>query len=87
MINMKMEKEEMGEYSYGLCIRLDKEAMEKLSMKEMPKLGDKMMIHAMVEVKMTTESEYNRAVELQITDMEFVSNKEMIPTAEVMYGK
>jgi len=82
MINMECGPDE---YSYGMCIRLNKENMGKLGMKKIPSVGDKMTVHAMVQVKYVSESETDKSVELQITKMEIVN--EDISTSKVLYGK
>lgn len=90
MVNMKMskkevknmmpEKVEQPKYPYGLCLELDGESLEKLGIKELPDVGDKMMVVAKVEVKSVSQSEYqkgeeNKHVSLQITDMELAKPK------------
>jgi len=61
-------------YPYGLQISLDAESMKKLGIKDMPKVGTKMMIEATVEVCSVSmnESKFygdNKRVELQITEL------------------
>lgn len=88
MVSMKMEKDaaqklygeptlgmpEM-EYPYGLKICLDEASIQKLGLQEMPQIGAKMKIEAIVEVCAvskydTKESGQQRKIDLQITDME-----------------
>jgi hypothetical protein len=103
MISMKQEaeREEMpGEieyeepmYPYGLCIRLEQDQMEKLSITTLPSVGTEMTITAKVFVKGTsayeTQGGKDMSMELQITDME-IGASENAPTAErsatLLYG-
>jgi len=82
MINLKKEKEEKEmplmssmEYPYGLRINLDHETLEKLGIKELPKMGAKVNLEAIAEVvSVSSNANYEGEVEnhicLQITDME-----------------
>lgn len=91
MINMAMSKEEAAEYAgeittasdaadaprypYGLCLCLNDEALVKLGIKELPKVGGTMLIQAQVTVtrvssNQTQGDEAESSVDLQITDME-----------------
>ena len=104
--NMKMDAKEAKEYAqpaalntspaypYGLKIDLNKEGMEKLGIKKMPDIGQKMFLHAIVEVCCVNESktlggdEY-RSMSLQITDMQVDAIKEKVNTEEAakkLYG-
>jgi hypothetical protein len=103
MISMKQEaeREEMpGEieyeepmYPYGLCLRLEQDQMEKLSITTLPSVGTEMTITAKVFVKGTsayeTQGGKDMSMELQITDME-IGASEKAPTAErsatLLYG-
>jgi hypothetical protein len=103
MISMKQEaeREEMpGEieyeepmYPYGLCIRLEQDQMEKLSITTLPSVGTEMTITAKVFVKGTsayeTQGGKDMSMELQITDME-IGASDNAPTAErsatLLYG-
>lgn len=100
MIDMKQKPEreeapgeieaEQPQYPYGLSLSLEKEQLEKLGITELPKVGDKMMVHANAIVKTVsaydTQSGSDQRVELQITEME-VSPGEAKDPAEIMYGK
>lgn len=62
------------DYPYGLCIHLDKDELDKLGIKDLPKIGTEMMIHAMVKVTRVSQSaaehsEEYTSVDLQITDI------------------
>jgi hypothetical protein len=60
-------------YPYGLCIRLDNDAIEKLGLEELPKVGTYLYVTANVEVTSVSQNESetgeNKNIELQITDM------------------
>ena len=78
--------EDNPEYPYGLRINLDQESMEKLGMDTMPKMGEGMMIHAKVMITDMHESEGNKSLGLQITDMELMPEKRAKSMAENFYG-
>lgn len=69
------DDEEDGQecYPYGLCLTLDEDALKKLGIEELPKVGTKMALQAKVKVCMASDqsSIYGRSrrIELQITDM------------------
>lgn len=62
------------EYPYGLSICLDEEALKKLGMKDLPDVGGRMRLEALVTV--CSKSQYENQggadsnLSLQITDME-----------------
>jgi hypothetical protein len=66
-------------YPWGLCIRLEKDTLEKLGIDgEMPSVGDMIHLWAMAKVTSVSENEMedgnggkttNRCVELQITHL------------------
>ncbi len=60
-------------YSYGLCISLGKEELEKLSIEKLPEAGSEMMLMAKAYVKTVRESQekdgVEQNVELQICAM------------------
>lgn len=71
-----IDSEEMYDepmYSYGLCISLGREELEKLGIEKLPEAGSEMMIKAMAYVKTVRESKeqdgVEQNVELQITAM------------------
>ena len=85
MVNMKMSREErkesmevamdQPEYPYGLCIDLDDDALTKLGITDLPKVGATIMFKAQAKVKSVSASEYEGSeaesrMSLQITDME-----------------
>ena len=86
MTNMKLDREAAEdhmmpsptsptapEYPYGLCLQLDTKTLEKLGIKELPKLGAKLTLNAKVIVSYVMEREDiyggDRNMGLQITDM------------------
>jgi len=60
-------------YSYGLCISLGREELEKLGIEKLPEAGSEMMIKAITYVKTVRESKekdgVEQNVELQICAM------------------
>lgn len=82
MVNMKQSRKsdtpiaesDEPEYPYGLRISLDSDALAKLGLTELPKVGTAMTLQARVEVVAVSQyeqkDETNRSVELQVTDME-----------------
>lgn len=103
MTSMKMAKKEMEaksepakmdqpQYPWGLKINLDNEALQKLGMKEMPKVGQKLMLHAKVEVTDAHASDVkggkkNVSCGIQITDMALEGEGEEYEMKERMYGE
>lgn len=100
LISMKKapEREEMsGEYeydepaySYGLCLHLGKEELEKLGITALPEVGSEMMVHAMAYVK-TVSARQNQdgdemSLELQITDMALEGKQRDREAAKGLYG-
>ena len=64
------------DFPWGLCIHLDKDELEKLGIKEPPKVGTVLMLAAKVQVTRVSQSastdrggEEQRSVDLQITDL------------------
>jgi hypothetical protein len=103
MTNMKMSASEAKEYSgdtiasdspeypYGLCIRLDDDALEKLGITALPAIGTEMMVMAKVIVKSTSAysrqgGEDHKDVELQITDLELGQASASGDAATALYG-
>jgi len=106
MTNMKLSIEEKKDmdaptlvadrpaYPYGLRINLEPEAVKKLGMKDVPSVGEKMMMLAMVEVVRIEQEKHmddtpEYTVSLQITDMELSKGKpsgDDRDASEVLYG-
>lgn len=86
MKHMKMDKQESTgaqiampekdseQYPYGLRVRLESGDLDKVGFKDMPKVGQVMVMDAKVKVISTHESaskgSKNRGIELQITHLE-----------------
>lgn len=103
MVNMKMSTEVAKEwaeptaddaprYPYGLQLNLDDEALEKLGITQVPAVGTKMTLTAVVEVCSTSayatqEGESEASVSLQITDMELSSGQQAGDAATLLYGR
>lgn len=77
-------------YPYGLSLNLDDEVLAKLGLTELPAVGTKMMLMAVVEV--TGTSQYSNQdgkegnVNLQITAMD-LQPADKPSAAERLYGK
>lgn len=108
LINLALSKEEAREmqprtmaepelpmYPYGLRIELDDDAIEKLGITELPKVGAEMMVTAKVCVVSTSTSERQGGdeeccVSLQITDLA-IGDEDETPAkrnpVKALYGK
>ena len=104
LINMKKSEGEKKEesmpsvmdresYPYGLKVHINEECFEKLGLGEVPKVGTKMMMLAVVEVTDIHKSEKGDdkayySMGLQITDMALNKKemKEEKSTSQVLYG-
>lgn len=100
---MKMDKEQAEEmhevaeqeypkYPYGLKLHLDTKALEKLGIKLLPGVGQKITLHAICEVcdvsqYQSSDGADNKSIGLQITDMALESGKTMSDVAKKMYGE
>ncbi len=85
MVNMKIDPKTRQEksaepvpidrqiYPYDLLLTLDTEALEKLNLGSLPKVGKTLELYAKVDVTAVSEHESesgsNRSVSLQITDL------------------
>lgn len=101
LVNMKRTEEKKTEnmaiaspdspvYPYGLNISLGHEEIKKLGLKELPKVGSKMKMMAMVEITSVSQYESKGGVDgsisLQITDLGFESPKREFKGDE-LHGK
>ena len=89
-----IDSEEMYDepmYSYGLCISLGREELEKLGIEKLPEAGGEMMIKAIAYVKTVRESKeqdgVEQNVELQITAMGIEPFDKSGDQAEGLYGE
>ena len=89
-----IDSEEMYDepmYSYGLCISLGREELEKLGIEKLPEAGREMMIKGLVYVKSVRESKeqdgVEQNVELQITAMGIEPFDKSGDQAEGLYGE
>ena len=84
LIDMKLSKKEAKgdapelserpRYPYGLSLNLGEEEIEKLGIKDLPKVGDSKMVIAFVDVSSTSDNKSfdgktRRNISLQITQM------------------
>ncbi len=103
LVSMKMSAEESKEYGaleyeapqypYGLSIDLDDDALEKLGITALPKVGAEMMVTAKCVVKSVSSNQMQGGdaesrVCLQITDMEIgqTENAQNNDRATKLYG-
>jgi len=103
MVSMKMTAKESKaetmpstmkapEYPYGLRIRLDEEAIKKLGMKELPPVDKVVKLYAAAYVcnvssHDSSEGGSNRSMELQITDLALMPEKEPEEPSKKLYGE
>ena len=79
-------------FPFGLRVSLNDESLDKLGMKELPKVGEQKSLVAMVEVVEVSEHDSaggkpRRRVELQITDMVLEKDKKKLKDiAAKLYG-
>ena len=77
-------------YSYGLCISLGKEELEKLGLEKLPQAGSEMMLTAKAYVKTVRESQekdgVEQNVELQICAMAIEPIDKTGDQADGLYG-
>ena len=77
-------------YSYGLCISLGKEELEKLGIEKLPQAGSEMMLTAKAYVKTVRESQekdgVEQNVELQICAMAIEPIDKTGDQADGLYG-
>jgi len=78
-------------YPYGLCLSLEEESIQKLGLKNLPSVGQSMMITARVEITSTGEYEsqhggLRRSLSLQVTDLELGKSKKEVDL-DKLYGK
>ena len=77
-------------YSYGLCISLGKEELEKLGIEKLPQAGSEMMLTAKAYVKTVRESQekdgVEQNVELQICAMAIEPIDKTGDQADGVYG-
>lgn len=75
-------------YPYGLNLRCDETVLEKLALKGIPKVGQKLELIAIVEVsevsQYETQTSKNRSLSLQVTQMALQSPSK--DAADVFYG-
>ena len=83
--------EDRPRYPYGLCLHIDECTYEKLGLKDPPKVGEKMMVLAMVEVNEVRQAKYEddvpkHCLSLQITEMDLKKKEKEKDTAGKLYG-
>jgi len=89
---MMAEPMKPQEYPYGLKLCLKEGSIAKLGLKELPAVGEEIMITAMVKVVEVCEEEsedrgIERELELQITELGFGEQMDSKKAAEKLYSK
>jgi hypothetical protein len=83
--------EDKPRYPWGLVINLDSDCLEKLGIEKLPQVGEKMKLHAIVEVSSAnsyaSQTGKSQSIGLQITAMELAAHKEEKKAEDVLYGK
>lgn len=100
MISMEKSEESMQDckpvscehdkYPYGIRLHLDDECVKKLGIKDLPKVGDKMMIQAVAYVcdaseHMVEGKGTRKSIGLQICEMGVSESKQKKEAADEMY--
>lgn len=99
--NMKMAPEDMypkpvnpdssNQYPYGLALHLDEPTLKKLGIKDIPEVGQKLKLSAIVEVCSTNVNENksgeSRCLGLQITDMDLQKSKSEVRVDKIYDNK
>lgn len=80
------EEGEEKEYPYCLRIYLGPEELDKLSLKELPKLGTMLNMQAQVKVIGLRENEDGKNLEIQIVAMDLQQGKEKVSTEKMLYN-
>lgn len=87
-----MPSQDAPAYPYGLEVRLDKSALEKLGLaSKLPKVGSSLRLTALVDVTGASENERagsgkDCSVTLQITDLALEAKAAKKGDADVLYG-
>lgn len=85
-INSKVEKKDDDEYPYCLRLYLGPKELEMLGIEKLPELGAKMGLMGMVKVVALREGPEGNTLELQITDMDLVEQKQKKSNEEMFYA-
>ena len=86
------EKYDRPAYPCGLCVSLDDDALSKLGIKVLPKVGSVLMLEAKVEVSSVSSYDSqgggkSRSVSLQITDLGIgAGGEDSEPVEKRFYG-
>jgi len=79
-------------YPWGLSLTLDDDALEKLDLETLPKVGTALTLVARVEVTRTSsdqgsDGQKHQSVSLQITDCCLEPEKDLKTVEDALYGK
>lgn len=103
LVNMKLTPEEAKEadgcvapsdggpaYPWGLSLYLDDETLAKLGITQLPDVGSRLTLSAIVEVTSNSQRQTQEGktvnMDLQITDMELSGTRAEPSAASVLYG-
>lgn len=80
------------DYPYGLTVHLDHEALEKLGIKNLPKAGGKVMLHAHAHVKSTEDrtedgGKRRRSMSLELRKMALEATQRAADDPNIHEGK
>jgi len=87
--DMENETPAKPEYSYGTCLHLDEEALQKLGIKSFPEIGTEWKIEAVAKVtgmsQSASESHDYKCLDLQITKMGI--GAKLKTSADILYSE
>jgi hypothetical protein len=103
LVNMKLSPEQAKEmdccapasdggpaYPWGLALYLDDETLAKLGISQLPDVGSRLTLTAIVEVTSNSQRQTQEGktvnMDLQITDMELSGTRAEPSAASVLYG-
>lgn len=80
------------DYPYGLTVHLDHDALEKLGIKNLPKAGGKVMLHAHAHVKSTEDrnedgGKRRRSMSLELRKMAIEATQRAADEPDIHEGK
>lgn len=90
MVSPGLAEKDVPQYPYGLQLNLDGDALKKLGLKDLPTVGQKLLLFARVEVTSVSQHESkggydHKGCGLQITDMCVEQELKKKSATEVLY--